>query len=166
MLFYTEKQMIREKAMKGIYTCPYCMRTYTVAEEGDYLCECGRQFFYPPMGSARSLKYSCAEPVYLDSSSGSIRKKVRYNYGRLTRSRSKTRKCCPLARVSLISGIIGLLSFGILSIPALVLGFSAMNLISNPFYDYKGRWMAVSGILLGLVGATGWGLWAYSQLQP
>ena len=152
--------------MKGIYTCPYCMRTYTVAREGDYLCDCGRQFFYPPMCSTRSSNYSCAEPLYLDSSSGSIKKRVKYNYGRRSYLKSKTRKNCPLARVSLISGVLGLILFGVSSIPALVLGFSAMTLISNPFYNYKGNWMAVSGILLGLIGAAGWGLLVYLQLQP
>lgn len=150
--------------MKGIYTCPYCMRTYTVAQEGDYLCDCGRQFFYPPMSSTRPSNYPCAEPAYSDSSIGSVIKRVKYNYGRRSYFRSGTGKNCPLARVSLISGIIGLISFGVLSIPALILGFSAIILISDPFYNYKGTWVAVSGILLGLVGAAGWGFWVATLL--
>ncbi len=150
--------------MKGIYTCPYCMKTYTIVEEGDYLCECGRQFFYPPMCSARSSKYSCTAPVYMDCSSGSVKKRLNYNYGRRSFFKSRTGSRCPLSKASLISGILGLVSFGVLSIPALILGFSALTLISNPFYNYKGVWMAVFGILLGAVGVVGWGLWVYSLL--
>lgn len=140
------------------------MRSYTVAQEGDYLCDCGRQFFYPPMTSSRTLKYSCAEPAFVDSSSGSIKKKMNYNYGRRNPFRSGTGENCPLAKVALITGFMGLVSFGILSIPAIVLGFSAIMLISDPFYNYRGTWMAVSGILLGLLGAAGWGLWVFTLL--
>jgi len=140
------------------------MRSFTVAREGDYLCECGRQFFYPPMCSTRVSKYSCAAPVYLDSSSGSVRKRLKYSYGRRSYFRSGSGEDCPLARASLISGILGLISFGVLSVPALILGFSAITLISSPFYNYKGTWMAVSGMLLGLAGIAGWGLWVFSLL--
>ena len=140
------------------------MKSYTVAQEGDYLCDCGRQFFYPPMGSTRTSKYSCAEPVFVDSSSGSIKKNVRYNFGRRNPLRSGTGETCPLAKASLISGILGLILFGVPSIPALILGFSAIMLISDPFYNYKGTWMAVSGIFLGLIGAAGWGLWVVTLL--
>lgn len=150
--------------MKGIYTCPYCMKSYSIAEEGDYLCECGRQFFYPPMSSTRSSKYSCTAPVYLDSSSGSVKKRVNYNYGRRSHFKAKNAKKCPLAGAAFVTGILGLISFGVLSIPALILGFSALTLISNPFYNYRGAWTAVSGILLGLTGVIGWGLWVYSML--
>ncbi|MFA6293069.1 MAG: DUF4190 domain-containing protein [Victivallales bacterium] len=150
--------------MKGIYTCPYCLRSYTVAQEGDYLCDCGRQFFYPPMGSTRASNYSCAAPAYLDSSSGSVKRRTTYNYGRKSHSRSGTEKNCPLAKASFITGIIGLILFGFFSVPALIFGISALLLISNPFYNYKGSWMAISGILLGLIGTAGWGLWLATRM--
>lgn len=35
--------------MASIYTCPDCRRRYTIYDDGDYLCECGRIFAYPPV---------------------------------------------------------------------------------------------------------------------
>ena len=152
--------------MKSVYTCPYCLRSYTVTQEGDYICDCGRQFYYPPMGSAKIAGYSgCAEPEYIDCSSRSIKKKIRYNYSRWNFLRSGNGDECPLARASLISATIGLISFGFFSVPALILGVSAIVVISDPFYNYKGTWMAVSGIVLGLIGLLVWGLWFFSVLS-
>jgi hypothetical protein len=140
------------------------MRTYTVTEAGDYLCDCGLQFSYPPRDSAMSLNHSSVATSYSDFHNGVIRESGKYICGRKGRSMLVDRKNCPLAKASLISGIIGLVSFGILSIPALILGFSATMLISNPFNNYKGNWMAVWGILLGFVGTAGWGLWVVTLL--
>lgn len=150
--------------MKGIYTCPYCLRSYSVEREGDYMCDCGRHFFYPPMQSSKSSKYTCTAPVYIDSTSKSVRKKSNLNMGRKGCSRSRTGEDCPLARASLVCGVTGLIFFGILSIPALILGFAAAILIADPFYNYRGNWMAVSGILMGLVGTITWGGWLVSLL--
>ena len=35
--------------MKSIYTCPECRRRFTIYQDGDYLCDCGRIFYYPPI---------------------------------------------------------------------------------------------------------------------
>ena len=35
--------------MASIYTCPDCRRRYTIGNDGDYLCECGKVFSYPPV---------------------------------------------------------------------------------------------------------------------
>ena len=113
--------------MKGIYTCPYCLRSYSVEREGDYMCDCGRHFFYPPMQSSKSAKYSVSAPVYIDSSSKSVRKKTNVNVGRKSRTKGGSGEDCPLARVALVCGIIGIIFFGILSIPALILGVSARS---------------------------------------
>ena len=36
----------------SIYTCPNCRRRFTIYRDGDYLCECGKVFFYPPLLSS------------------------------------------------------------------------------------------------------------------
>ncbi|GEM_PF-3673917 len=150
--------------MKGIYTCPYCLRSYSVEREGDYMCDCGRHFFYPPMQSSKSAKYSVSAPVYIDSSSKSVRKKTNVNVGRKSRTKGGSGEDCPLARVALVCGIIGIIFFGILSIPALILGVSAKIIISDPFYNYRGNYMALGGIILGALGTICWGYWLWSLL--
>lgn len=35
--------------MASIYTCPACRRRYTIYKDGDYICECGNVFCYPPL---------------------------------------------------------------------------------------------------------------------
>ena len=46
--------------MPNIYTCPTCRRRYTIYHDGDYICECGNVFSYPPI---LSTEKACFIPV-------------------------------------------------------------------------------------------------------
>ena len=35
--------------MPNIYTCPKCRHRYTIYHDGDYICDCGNVFSYPPI---------------------------------------------------------------------------------------------------------------------
>ena len=35
--------------MASIYICPDCRRKFFIVRDGDYLCDCGKVFFYPPI---------------------------------------------------------------------------------------------------------------------
>ena len=35
--------------MASIYTCQTCRRRFTIYRDGDYLCDCGKVFSYPPV---------------------------------------------------------------------------------------------------------------------
>jgi hypothetical protein len=56
-----------------------------------------------------------------------------------------------LASYSFICGILGILSFGILSIPGLILGIIALRKISNDTQRFKGRGWAIAGIFLSSI---------------
>jgi hypothetical protein len=62
------------------------------------------------------------------------------------------------ATLALVFGIVGLL-VGILSVPALVLGYSARGQIDRSGGQLSGRGMAMAGIVLGWVGAVFWVVW-------
>lgn len=62
------------------------------------------------------------------------------------------------ATLALVFGIVGLL-IGILSVPALVLGYSARGQIDRSGGEQGGRGMAMAGIVLGWVGAVFWVVW-------
>jgi hypothetical protein len=62
------------------------------------------------------------------------------------------------ATAALVFGIVGLL-IGILSVPALVLGYSARGQIDRSGGAQGGRGMAVTGIVLGWIGVVFWVIW-------
>ena len=62
------------------------------------------------------------------------------------------------AVAALVFGILGMV-LGILSIPALVLGYSAKGQIDRSSGTQGGRGMAVAGIVLGWIGAAFWVIW-------
>lgn len=127
------------------------MRTFSVKCEGDYICDCGRHFHYPPMNST-TAKYVTA-PVCIDSSSRSIKKSMRYNRKFI---RDGNGELCNLAKVSLGCGMLGLVGMGIMSVPAVLFGIFALNLITDPFNNYRGTTMAYTGIAIGAIGAILW----------
>jgi hypothetical protein len=68
----------------------------------------------------------------------------------------RTKKNCPCAVVSLVLALLGLVGFGVLSLPAIISGYFAKDMISTPGSDYKGSGLAVSGIALGVLGCAVW----------
>lgn len=62
------------------------------------------------------------------------------------------------ATAALVFGILGLL-IGILSVPAVVLGYSARGQIDRSGGVQGGRGMAIAGIVLGWIGAVFWVIW-------
>ncbi len=62
------------------------------------------------------------------------------------------------ATAALVFGILGLL-IGILSVPALVFGYSARRQIDGSGGVQGGRGMAIAGIVLGWIGAVLWAVW-------
>jgi hypothetical protein len=62
------------------------------------------------------------------------------------------------ATAALVFGILGLL-IGILSVPALVFGYSAKGQIDRSGGGQGGRGMAIAGIVLGWIGAGLWLIW-------
>jgi hypothetical protein len=62
------------------------------------------------------------------------------------------------ATAALVFGILGLL-IGILSVPALVFGYSARRQIDRSGGVHGGRGMAIAGIVLGWIGAVLWAIW-------
>jgi hypothetical protein len=62
------------------------------------------------------------------------------------------------ATAALVFGILGLL-IGILSVPALVFGYSAKGQIDRSGGVQGGRGMAIAGIVLGWIGAVLWLIW-------
>jgi Na+-driven multidrug efflux pump len=62
------------------------------------------------------------------------------------------------ATAALVFGILGLL-IGILSVPALIFGYSAKGQIDRSGGVQGGRGMAIAGIVLGWIGAVLWAVW-------
>ena len=62
------------------------------------------------------------------------------------------------ATAALVFGILGLL-IGILSVPALIFGYSAKGQIDRAGGVQGGRGMAIAGIVLGWIGAGLWLIW-------
>jgi hypothetical protein len=142
--------------MASVYTCPYCHRRYTIYRDGDYLCDCGRVFFYPPLLSSEKANFIALAPAYADSASRSVRRTAPAESRRRT---ARGAVDCPLARISLICGLLGVVFFGITSLPGLVLGIAAKLMIADPYYNYKGDGLALGGIFSSLLGIIVWGLW-------
>ncbi len=145
--------------MREVYTCPSCRRQYTVEYEGDYLCECGLAFHYPETRPFPSSNMAVAAmPHAHDSASRSMRKSTRFHRAQ-TRSGKirKSRIDCPLARASLICGILGVIFFGLLSVPAFILGMTASCMIARS-NRYKGAGLAIAGLILGIFGCVIWAL--------
>ena len=144
--------------MTGNYRCPNCGREYTVAFEGDYICECGVCFHFPAAAPVGSANYALTVPGYLDSSSRSVRRHMRYarnsNVGRMKKMPALVD--CPLGKASLICAFLSLPFFGIPAIPGLILGFAARIMISNPKYRYKGDGIAVAGIITSIISLSLW----------
>jgi hypothetical protein len=149
--------------MAYIYTCQNCSRQYTVFEDGEYICECGRTFQYPAVMSQTRANLTAAVPSYIDSSSRSVRRSVKFHT--TTRSRSIARQTeCPLAKGALICAIISLFSFGVLSLPAMIMGFAARMMIADKRYHYTGDTAALSGIIIATISFSIWTVWFITLL--
>ena len=148
--------------MAYIYTCQDCGRQYTVYQDGEYVCDCGGVFQYPVATSGSKAGYATTAPVFIDSSSRSVRKG---NYIKRRVGRSLLRKKqCPLATVSLIMAVLSIPLFGVLALPALVLGVAARIMIADRRYCYYGDGTAVAGIILATLALAGWGFWLFTVI--
>jgi len=69
------------------------------------------------------------------------------------KAQNNSDKSTPLsmARLALIFGILGLLLFGLFSIPAVILGIISLKRIKESRGFYTGRGMAIAGIVLGAI---------------
>lgn len=145
--------------MAYIFTCQYCNRQYSVYEEGNYVCACGNQFHYPAAVATLQANFTLAEPIYTDSSSKSVKRSTIYHCSS-HRSRSIFRtKECPLAKISLICACLSLLFFGILAIPALIMGFAARIMIADKSFHYTGDNIALAAIIISTISFSCWGVW-------
>ena len=150
--------------MAYIYTCQCCTKQYTVYEEGDYVCNCGRQFHYPAVAPALHANLTVAEPIYMDSSSKSVKRSIKYHYNN-TKSRGIARTFeCPLARGSLICAVLSLPFFGVLAPPALIMGFAARMMIADKSYHYTGDLVALTAIIIATISFSAWGIWFITLL--
>ena len=150
--------------MGFIYTCHQCGKQYTVYEEGDYICDCGDLFHFPAATSSITANYVATAPVFLDSSSRSVKKHIRYKRSFRPHIVHAKIEDCPLAKASLICAFLSLPFFGILALPALILGFAARMMISNPKYRYTGDGVAIAGIIIATVSLSVWGVWLVKAL--
>lgn len=150
--------------MSYIYTCNSCTKQYTVYTEGEYICDCGNMFHYPSIAPILKYNLSKNEPKFNDSATQSVQitKKIHdKNY----KSRCfTTKRECPLAKTSLICAILSVIFFGILALPALIMGLFARILIADKKYHYSGDGIAISAILLSVISFAGWGSWFISLL--
>jgi hypothetical protein len=62
-----------------------------------------------------------------------------------------------MAKASFLCGILGLVFFGLLSLPALFIGIAAREKIADRKNKMTGMWMANFGILAGIAGCIIWG---------
>ncbi len=142
--------------MNDIYTCPYCGRRYVVKASGNYICECGVSFNYPGILSSMSANYAAVMEHGADPSSTSVQRSFRpYSGASWLKCCAKTD--CPYARASLLMGLLGIPLFGLLSLPAIISGYFAIEMIADSHLNYKGELMAKGGMLFGLLGLIGWG---------
>ena len=150
--------------MAYIYTCQHCNKQYTVYAEGDYVCGCGNLFHYPAGMPVSQANLTIAEPIYIDSSSKSLKRNTKYHYnGTHSRGIAKTTEC-PLAKGSLICAVLSLIFFGVLAPPALIMGFAARLMISDRRYHYTGDNIALTGIVIATLSFTAWGVWFITLL--
>ena len=61
--------------MANIYTCPTCSRRYTIYLDGDYICECGNVFAYPPVLSSERSRFISMD-VYRERQDTTRRRRV------------------------------------------------------------------------------------------
>ena len=108
--------------MAYIYTCTICGRQYSVYEEDDYICDCGNRFHYPSATSSITASYAATAPLFIDSSSRSLKRHIQYNDYFRPHIKKVHIENCPLAKASLICALLSLPFFGILALPALLLG--------------------------------------------
>lgn len=142
--------------MNNIYTCPYCERKYNVTKPGNYICDCGVRFNYPEILSTLSNSHTFETSEYIDSTSKSIKKSSKANYFSSRKMQYITQRCCLFSKASLACGILGLVFFGISSVPAILFGILSMKLIACNSYNLSGSGHAYSGILLGIAGTGIW----------
>ena len=147
--------------MSRLYTCPFCGRQYSIYQEGDYICDCGSRFHHPGVmePSVKSAGYTAAMPMYIDSSSRSVKRHTRHNRRMRPRKARIKNIDCPLAKASLICAVLSIPFFGIPAIPALLFGFAARMLIASLKNHYKGDGVAIAGIAVATVSLSGWGMW-------
>ena len=150
--------------MAFIYTCQQCGKQYTVYEEGDYICDCGTRFHYPSATSSITANYIATAPLFIDSSSRSLKRHIKFNQNPRHHIKKVKVEDCPLAKISLICAFLSLPFFGILAIPALLLGFAARIMISNPKYRYTGDGVAIAGIVVATISLSAWGVWLITAL--
>ena len=150
--------------MAFIYTCQQCSKQYTVYEEGDYICDCGDRFHYPSATSSITANYVATAPLFLDSSSRSVKRHIQFNRSFRPHITKVKIEDCPLAKASLICAFLSLPFFGILALPALLLGFAARMMISNPKYRYTGDGVAIAGIIIATISISAWGMWLITAL--
>lgn len=150
--------------MAYIYTCNICGRQYTVYEEGNFICDCGDRFHYPSATSAITSNYVATAPKFIDSSSRSVKRQIQFNNHFRPHIKKVRIEDCPLAKASLICALLSLPFFGILAIPALLIGFAARIMISDPRYRYAGDGTAIAGIIVATISLSGWGVWLITTL--
>ena len=146
--------------MEFIYTCQQCGKQYTIYEEGDYICGCGNRFHYPSATSCITANYVATPPVFIGSETGSFKKHIQFHQD----IRDAQIEDCPLAKISLICAFLSIPFFGILAIPALILGFAARMMISTPKYRYTGDGIAIAGIVIATISLSAWGIWLMTSL--
>jgi len=142
--------------MNDIYTCPYCGRRYIVKAAGNYVCECGVSFNYPGIISSMTANYAAVMEQSPDPTCTSVHRNFR-PYTGASWLKCCAKKDCPYAKAAFIMGLLGLPLFGLLSLPAVIAGYFAREMIADSHLNYKGDFMANAGILLGIAGILGWG---------
>ncbi len=149
--------------MSHIYTCPYCYRQYSVEAPGDYACRCGKKYHFPPYLSSAGPTTVNPAPVYAGYGGGGVHRTFSFSGERPPPKKVRTEDMCLISKLSLACGILGIVFFGILSIPALILGLSAELVISNSLCK-RGKGAAIAGIITGLAGTIIWSAILFSLL--
>lgn len=150
--------------MSYIYTCNSCTKQYTVYAEGDYICDCGNMFHYPSIAPILKYNFSTPQPQFDDSATQSVQISKKFHAKKYKSRSFANQRECPLAKTSLICAILSVIFFGILALPALIMGVFARMLIADKKYNYSGDGVAISAILLSVVSFAAWGSWFISLL--
>ena len=150
--------------MAFIYTCQQCGKQYTIYEEGDYICGCGSRFHYPSATSNITANYTATAPIFIGSSTGSFKRHIQFHQDIRPNATTTQVEDCPLAKISLICAFLSIPFFGILAIPALILGLAARMMISTPKYRYTGDGIAIAGIVIATTSLSAWGIWLLTSL--
>lgn len=75
--------------------------------------------------------------------------------------RKPNKSSCHYAAASFFMGLLGLLLFGILSLPAIVSGCLARRRFARKGSNPNGEFLAKTGIFLGFAGLISWGSFAF-----